>query len=95
MDRIDIAGDDDKAVRIIDYKSSGHKLDLSECYYGLSMQLPIYMGVVLEKLKKKYPDSKLHSSAMLYYEMANKFLDVIINDSDAPESIIASAQMLK
>ena len=28
-------------------------------------------------------------------DTANKFLDVIINDSDAPESIIASAQMLK
>ncbi len=76
VDRIDIADADDKAVRIIDYKSSGHKLDLAECYYGLSMQLPIYMGVVLEKLKAKYPDSKLHASAMLYYEMANKFLDV-------------------
>ena len=28
-------------------------------------------------------------------EMANKFLDVIINDSDAPESVLLNAQMLK
>ena len=28
-------------------------------------------------------------------DMANKFLDVIINDADAPESILLNAQMLK
>ena len=28
-------------------------------------------------------------------EMANKFLDVIINDTDAPESVLLSAQMLR
>ena len=75
VDRIDLTDSDDMAVRIIDYKSSGHKLDLEECYYGLSMQLPIYMGVVLEKLKDKYPKATLHPSAMLYYEMANKFVE--------------------
>ncbi|MCR4830174.1 MAG: exodeoxyribonuclease V subunit gamma [Pseudobutyrivibrio sp.] len=74
VDRIDLTDADDKAVRIIDYKSSNHKLELNECYYGLSMQLPIYMGVVLDKLKDKYPNATLHPSAMLYYEMANKYL---------------------
>lgn len=74
VDRIDLTESEDKAVRIIDYKSSGHKLELNECYYGLSMQLPIYMGVVLDKLKDKYPNATLHPSAMLYYEMANKYL---------------------
>ncbi len=74
VDRIDLTESDDRAVRIIDYKSSGHKLDLEECYYGLSMQLPIYMGVVLKKLQDKYPQTAMHPSAMLYYEMANKYL---------------------
>ena len=75
VDRIDLTDAEDRAVRIIDYKSSGHKLDLSECYHGLSMQLPIYMSVVLEKLKEKYPKATLHPSAMMYYEMANKFVE--------------------
>ncbi len=75
VDRIDLTDTDDIAVRIIDYKSSGHKLDLEECYYGLSMQLPIYMGVVLDKLKEKYPNASMHPSAMLYYEMANKYVE--------------------
>ncbi len=74
VDRIDLTDSVDKAVRVIDYKSTGRELSLQECYYGISMQLPIYMGVVLEKLKDKYPKAVLHPSAMLYYEMSNNYL---------------------
>lgn len=74
VDRIDLTDSIDKAVRIIDYKSSGRKLSLDECYYGISMQLPIYMGVVIEKLKDKYPNATLHPAAMLYYKMTNEFI---------------------
>ncbi len=80
VDRIDMTDGNDRAVRIIDYKSSGHKMDLTECYYGLSLQLPIYMGVILEKLKTKYPSISYHPSAMLYYETANKFLETDSKD---------------
>ena len=93
VDRIDLTDADDRAVRIIDYKSSGHKLDLDECYHGLSMQLPIYMGVVLEKLKDKYPKATLHPSAMLYYEMANKYLETSGNDAFVGESRIKLNKM--
>ncbi|QFJ53502.1 PD-(D/E)XK nuclease family protein [Pseudobutyrivibrio xylanivorans] len=81
VDRIDLTDSVDKAVRIIDYKSSGRELSLEECYYGISMQLPIYMGVVLNKLKDKYPNATLHPSAMLYYEMTDKYLS---GEGDSP-----------
>lgn len=93
VDRIDLTDADDRAVRIIDYKSSGHKLDLSECYHGLSMQLPIYMGVVLDKLKEKYPNSTVHPSAMLYYEMANKFLEVKAAENATEEERLKLSRM--
>ena len=93
VDRIDLTNSDDKAVRIIDYKSSGHKLDLSECYHGLSLQLPIYMGVVVDKLKEKYPKSSFHPSAMLYYELANKFLETWADNSSADEERIKLNKM--
>ncbi|MBO6129526.1 MAG: exodeoxyribonuclease V subunit gamma [Pseudobutyrivibrio sp.] len=93
VDRIDLTQADDKAVRIIDYKSSGHKLDLAECYYGLSMQLPIYMGIVLEKLKEKYPNSTLHPSAMLYYKMANDFLKISPGASHTEEERLKLSRM--
>lgn len=93
VDRIDLTDSDDRAVRIIDYKSSDHKLDLSETYHGLSLQLPIYMGVVLDKLKEKYPGVALHPSAMLYYEMANKFLELSSSKAATEEERLKLSKM--
>ncbi len=50
IDRIDVATSADHAyLRIVDYKSSQSSLDLSEVYYGLSLQLLIYLAVALSK----------------------------------------------
>lgn len=50
IDRIDVAEDDDGArwVRVIDYKSSDHSLNVARVVHGLSLQLPLYMAVVQE-----------------------------------------------
>ncbi|MCR4695365.1 MAG: PD-(D/E)XK nuclease family protein [Pseudobutyrivibrio sp.] len=81
VDRIDISDSAAPGVRIIDYKSSSHSLDLNMCYRGLSLQLPIYMQVVLDKLKDKYP--YIHPSAMLYYKISNDFTETKGLDSSS------------
>lgn len=78
VDRVDTCvspEDGSKKVRIIDYKSSDKDISLSDCYYGLSIQLPMYMGVVLEKLQEKYPSMHFDPSAMLYYSMKNPYVE--------------------
>jgi ATP-dependent helicase/nuclease subunit B len=48
IDRVDILDQDDASyVRIIDYKTGDKKLSLADCYYGLSLQLLIYLRAVL------------------------------------------------
>ncbi|HOA70762.1 MAG: helicase-exonuclease AddAB subunit AddB [Bacillota bacterium] len=50
IDRVDVARMGSRAYfRVVDYKSSKNKLDLLEVYYGLSLQLLVYLAVVLEK----------------------------------------------
>ena len=50
IDRVDVAElESNLYVRIIDYKSSPSDLDLLEVYYGLSLQLLVYLCVVLSK----------------------------------------------
>jgi ATP-dependent helicase/nuclease subunit B len=47
IDRVDMAEKNGKRYfRIIDYKSSDKELSLDEIYYGLKLQLPIYMMVM-------------------------------------------------
>lgn len=93
VDRVDITASDDKAVRIIDYKSSAHAIDYDECYYGLSMQLPIYMGIVLDTLGKKYPNSGLHPSAMLYYKTDKPFVNAKSSEKSLKEALLEASKM--
>lgn len=50
IDRVDLARTDSGEcfLRVIDYKSSPHNLQLDEIYYGLSLQLPAYLLVALQ-----------------------------------------------
>ncbi len=82
VDRIDVTESADRGVRIIDYKSSDHSIDINDCYYGLSLQLPVYMSVALEELKHKYPDTFAHPSAMLYYTLGDDFADTTPGPKD-------------
>lgn len=50
IDRIDIAKlDNDKYVRIIDYKSSAKNIDLNQVYAGLQLQLITYLDAVCKQ----------------------------------------------
>ena len=50
IDRIDLCEDGDPLyLKIIDYKTGKTKFDLMEAYYGLQLQLVVYMDAALEK----------------------------------------------
>ncbi len=56
IDRVDILNQDDLAyVKIIDYKTGDKNLNLSDVYYGLSLQLFIYLQAVLNSRKDLKP----------------------------------------
>ncbi len=45
IDRVDLAGDDQAIyARMIDYKSGQKRVDYADLYYGLDLQLPIYLS---------------------------------------------------
>ncbi|MFP4661765.1 MAG: PD-(D/E)XK nuclease family protein [Halanaerobiales bacterium] len=53
IDRVDIMVDDkDLYLKVIDYKTGTKKFSLSEVYYGLELQLVIYMTALLKNQKE-------------------------------------------
>jgi ATP-dependent helicase/nuclease subunit B len=62
IDRIDICDTNGiKAVKVVDYKSGDKDFDYEKLYYGLSLQLPIYLNVATELLNppiEGYEDMK-------------------------------------
>jgi ATP-dependent helicase/nuclease subunit B len=64
IDRIDLHADK-RHCRIIDYKSSRHEIDYNEIYYGLQLQLPVYLHAWLKT------NPQLVAAAIGYFRFDN------------------------
>lgn len=83
IDRIDTCRQDDKLyVKVIDYKSGNRRFDLAALYYGLQLQLVVYMNAAVELQKKKNPDTRVIPAAMLYYHVNDPMTET---DKGAPD----------
>ena len=92
IDRVDTCQDDDHVyVKVIDYKSGNKKFDLAAVYYGLQLQLVVYMNVATEIQKKNHPDKEIIPAAMLYYHVSDPMLKS--EEELSPEQI--NDQLLK
>ncbi len=70
IDRIDTCEDEEHVyVKVIDYKSGNRKFDLAALYYGLQLQLVVYMNVAKEVIKEKHPGKEIVPAALLYYHV--------------------------
>lgn len=70
IDRVDVYEDDEHVyVKVIDYKSGNQQFELAALYYGLQLQLVVYMNAALELEAKKHPDKEIVPAALLYYHV--------------------------
>ena len=76
IDRLDTAEDDGHVyVKVMDYKSGERKFDLLATYYGLQMQLVVYMNAALEKEKERHPEKEVVPAALLYYHLDDPMIE--------------------
>ncbi|RKI93229.1 helicase-exonuclease AddAB subunit AddB [Parablautia intestinalis] len=70
IDRIDTCEDEDHVyVKVIDYKSGNKKFDLAALYFGLQLQLVVYMNVAVKMTEKSCPGKEVVPAALLYYHV--------------------------
>lgn len=83
IDRIDTAQDDERIyVKVIDYKSGSRQFDLAALYYGLQLQLVVYMNAAMELEAKKHPEKQVVPAAMLYYHIDDPTVESSVELSD-------------
>lgn len=76
IDRIDLCEDGDKLyLKIIDYKTGKTKFDLTDIYYGLQLQLVVYMDAALEKVGREHPDKTVVPAGLFYYHIEDPMVD--------------------
>ncbi len=90
IDRIDIAQDEEKVyVKVIDYKSGRRRFDLAALYYGLQLQLVVYMNAAQEVEEKRHRDKEIVPAALLYYRIDDPSVDtpVELTEEEIDEEI--------
>ncbi|MBO4377106.1 MAG: exodeoxyribonuclease V subunit gamma [Lachnospiraceae bacterium] len=91
IDRFDICEDADRIlVKIIDYKTGDKKFELSSLYYGLQMQLAVYLDAAMKFERKAHPDKEIVPAAMLYYNVKDPIVEC--NDEKTAEEIQAEIE---
>ena len=76
IDRVDLYEDPEHVyVKVMDFKSSGHKFNVASLYYGLQLQLVMYMNVASAVQKKLSPGKEVVPAAILYYHVTDPVVD--------------------
>lgn len=93
IDRLDEANiNGEKFIRIVDYKSSKRKINLSDIYYGLQIQLLVYLDAILESYEKTqiaYP------GGMFYFKLDEPIISAEsrLSKEEAEEKILEEFKM--
>ncbi|MDO5402317.1 MAG: PD-(D/E)XK nuclease family protein, partial [Eubacteriales bacterium] len=88
IDRIDICEDEENVyVKVIDYKSGQSDFNLLSTYYGLKIQLIMYMKAAVELEKKSHNGKKVIPAGILYYNMKDPVIELGDGES-ADEDIV-------
>lgn len=70
IDRVDVSEDDTHVyVKVIDFKSGKKKFSIASLYYGLQLQLVLYMDVATAVEKKNAGGKEIVPAAVLYYHI--------------------------
>ena len=96
IDRIDVSEDENHVyVKVIDYKSGNRLFDLAALYYGLQLQLVVYMNAAMEMEAKKHPDKEIVPAALLYYHVEDPTVEtpVELSDEEINEQILSQLRM--
>lgn len=82
IDRYDVYDTEElRYVKIVDYKSGTRDFDLPQMYYGLTMQLAVYMTAAMKYMEDKTDGKKKVPAAMFYYHVDNP----IVEKTEQPE----------
>lgn len=88
IDRVDILKDKDRSyVKIIDYKSGNKKFSLSDVYYGLQIQLIVYLDAIMENADKLVADD-VHPAGVFYFKLDDPMIETEEDNTEVIEKEI-------
>ncbi|MFI3212758.1 MAG: helicase-exonuclease AddAB subunit AddB [Eubacteriales bacterium] len=76
IDRVDTYETEENVyVKVVDYKSGDKNFDLVAMYYGLQLQLVVYLNAAMDLEKRRQPDKSIIPAALLYNHVGDPMID--------------------
>lgn len=76
LDRMDLYEDEEHVyIKVIDYKSGVAEFDLSSVYYGIQIQLVVYMEAAMEMERRKRMEKTVIPAGIFYYNMKDPIIE--------------------
>ena len=76
IDRIDVCAEENQVyVKVVDYKSGHTEFDLVAMYYGLQLQLVVYLNAALEMERKLHKGKEAVPAGIFYYHFDDPILE--------------------
>lgn len=93
IDRIDEMEEDDALyVKVIDYKTGSKNISLSELYYGLQMQLLVYLKAAVRE-KERGSKKLVIPAGVLYYHIEDPLLSERLEGEKKRKTLLEALQM--
>lgn len=93
IDRIDVYEEPEKnrlLVKVIDYKSGHSTLDMGQVFYGLQLQLAVYLSATMELKQKQNPNVTVEPAGVFYYNIDDPIVD---KTPDVEQAILKELRM--
>ncbi|WP_026889731.1 helicase-exonuclease AddAB subunit AddB [Clostridium beijerinckii] len=92
IDKLDLDGE--TYIRIIDYKTGAKKFDLNELYYGLQIQLLVYLDALI-KNSKYILDKQVKPGAILYFKIDDPIIKSKkeMTDEEVEKEVLSALKM--
>ncbi len=87
IDRLDVLEEEDRVlVKVIDYKTGSTRFDLLMTYYGIQMQLLVYLDGAVQIEERKHPEKPVEPAGIFYYNVQDPILKGSLKEKYLPES---------
>ena len=85
IDRVDRAQGNHTYYRILDYKMANKNLTLSDLYYGLNWQLPVYLRTLLRSEQKRQQQPGQIRPAGMFYISVRETIQSVLTANETPQ----------
>lgn len=94
VDRLDVYDEKDAIyVKIMDYKTGKTTFQINNLYYGLQMQLVVYLNAAVEVKKQENEDKKVIPAGIFYYNIDDPIIKREEEEEKVRQSLLKELKM--